>query len=70
MIDDPVYMFIELMCRYSVFRSLIMEIEENLGFIFEMYDTLYSDSIRDSVNNKPKFCFWRPAMSKWYQQMN
>lgn len=42
--------------------------------MFKSYENLYSDTIRDSLFQtsplKPKYCFWRPALAKWFIKMS
>ena len=41
-LDDPFHRFVELITRYSIYRNYVIEVEENLAFLFEEYDGLYS----------------------------
>jgi hypothetical protein len=39
-----------------------------MSFIFNMYDNIYRETIEES-SSKPKYKFWRPAMTKWFLRM-
>jgi hypothetical protein len=35
-----------------------------------MYENIYHEAIQDGDKKRPKYNFWRPALSKWYLQMD
>lgn len=40
-----------------------------LAFVFNIYDNIYRETIEESTS-KPKYKFWRPAMTKWFLRMD
>ena len=43
--------------------------QEYLSFVFNMYGSIYHDAI-EADPRKPKYKFWRPALTKWFLRMD
>jgi len=37
--------------------------------VFRMYDNIYHETIEE-CHDKPKYKFWRPALTKWFLRMD
>lgn len=40
-----------------------------LSFVFKMYDSIYQETIEE-CQDKPRYKFWRPALTKWFLRMD
>jgi hypothetical protein len=44
--------------------------QDNLSFVFKMYNNIYKETIEEGGVDKPNYRFWRAALSKWFLHMN
>ena len=64
---DPFMFFTEFVLRSNVYRNIVLSLEEKFGFLFGSYSLFYEKIYLPE--DKPKFSFWRAAMSIWLQKM-
>jgi hypothetical protein len=61
-LTDSFHRYVEFLTRYSIYRNWVLMVQENLGFMFELYGEIYDDVYNDTT---AKYYFWRGAMTKW-----
>lgn len=49
------------------FHNFVLAVEDNLGYIFNMFDELYAELY---PSNDIKFTFYRSAFMKWNMKMS
>jgi hypothetical protein len=67
-IEDPFLRFADFSLRASVYRNLILNLDEKFGFLFSSYSHFY-ENVYSPPLDRPAFKFWQPALSIWIQNM-
>lgn len=67
-ISDPFLRFTEFTLRANLYRNLILNLQEKLGFLLEDYSRFY-ENVYSPPQDRPPFRFWLPALSTWTQLM-
>lgn len=63
-LSDPFMRYIEFVLRSAIYRNIVHSLEDKFAFLFKHY----SNSLV-TLGDKPKFMFWRAALSMWAQQL-